>query len=593
MYNNFLQLINYGGKYKFLTFIGCILSGISTIISICPYICIWYIIREIFETNQRNNSTDTLIQFGWLALILSIVGIVIYLIALICTHIAAFRIAKNIRIQATIHLLKLPLGFFDINQSGKLRKLIDDNAGMTETLLAHQLPDIVGAIVTPIATIFLLFLFDWRMGIICLIPILLGVYFIICMMGGKNAHFFSQYQTALEDLSIEATEYVRGIPVVKVFQQTVYSFKNFYNSITHYKNLAVNYTMSCRKPMTYFTTIINSYFLFLIPTGFFLCQTSSAPWKTFTDFIFYILYTPLCTLMISRIIYISQSIMEANEAVSKLHQIFSIQQLENTNMQSIPLKNDIQFRNVTFSYVKDNPPIIKNINFYIPEGKTIALVGASGSGKSTLANLIPRFWDVQKGQILIGGIDIRNIPLSKLMERISFVFQDSKLFKATILENIKAASPTAPMGEVLKAIEASQCSDILKKLPLGLNTVIGTKGVYLSGGETQRIILARAILKNAPIIILDEATAFADPENENLIQKAFENLTRGKTVLMIAHRLPTVKNADRILVLDQGSIIEEGTHMELLSLNGIYSEMWKDYQKSVAWKINNGDRDAC
>ena len=455
-------------------------------------------------------------------------------------------------------------------------------------MLAHELPDLVGAVVTPVAAIILLFVFDWRMGILCLLPLILSVYLLMRMMGGNNAAFFSRYQKAIEDLSAEATEYVRGIPVVKVFQQTVYSFKSFYSSIMSYSKLATDYSMGCGKPMTAFTTVLNGTFLLLIPAGMLLCRAAFDGWAVLADLVFYILFTPLCSMMMSRIMYASQATMEADEAVRRLDEIMDVEPLPQSNRPRQAQGTDVELRHVSFTYPEADIPALTDVSLRVPAGKTVALVGPSGGGKSTVASLIPRFFDVQQGNVLIGGVDVRAMATEELMGKVSFVFQDTRLFKASLLENIRAARPEAALDQVLAAAHAAQCDDILEKFPEGLNTVVGTGGVYLSGGEQQRIALARAILKDAPIVVLDEATAFADPENELLIQKAFETLTRGKTVLMIAHRLSTVQNADEILVMSDGRVAERGNHEALLRREGVYAAMWRDYQTSARWKVGKG-----
>lgn len=582
------SLLNYAGGYKKLTILGCILSGISAILSIMPYVCIWLVAREIFQGAFKNIDAGRLVHYGWVALWFALVSAAVYYIGLICTHLSAFRTEINMRKAAAAHLVEVPLGYFSQNPSGKIRKQIDDNASMTHQMLAHQLPDLVGALVTPVAAVILLFVFDWRMGLTCLIPIIISMFLLNLMMGGKNAAFFSSYQKAIEEMSTEATEYVRGIPVVKVFQQTVYSFKSFYASIMDYRRLATDYALSCGRPMTAFTTVLNGTFLLLIPAGMFLCKTSSDGWAVLVDFIFYILFAPMCSLMMTRVMYAGSALMQVKEAAKKMEEIMGIEPLKEAEQPKSVEGSDVKFKNVTFTYPGTNVPALKNVSFYVAEGKTTALVGPSGSGKSTAAGLIPRFWDADEGQVLVGGADVREISTETLMGKVAFVFQDTHLFKASLLENIRAARPEADRAKVEAAAHAAQCDDIIEKLADGLDTVVGTAGVYLSGGEQQRIALARAILKDAPIVVLDEATAFADPENEMLIQKAFETLTKGKTVLMIAHRLSTVQNADEILVLENGEITERGTSKELIEKGGIYASMWRDYKMSAEWKVGKG-----
>lgn len=585
--NSVAVLLDYAGGHRRLTITGCILSGVSAVLATVPYICIWYVIREVIRVMPDYENAGGAVRYGWMALWFALASAAVYFAALMCTHLAAFRTAKNMRKAAAAHLVDVPLGYFTASQSGRLRKQIDDNAGMTETMLAHELPDLVGAVVTPVAAIVLLFVFDWRMGLVCLLPLAVSVYLLTRMMGGKNADFFERYQKSIEELSAEATEYVRGIPVVKVFQQTVYSFKSFYTSIIKYKELATDYAMGCGRPMTAFTTVLNSTFLLLIPMGMLLCARASDGWAVLVDLLFYILFTPLCTMMMNRILFASTAVMEADEAVRRLAPIMGTELLKEPagGDGSVPSETSIEFRDVSFTYPGAVSQALSHVSFQVTAGRTAALVGPSGGGKTTAASLIPRFWDVDAGQVLIGGVDVRNIPSRELMNLISFVFQDTHLFKTSLLENIRAARPDATEKEALEAAHAAQCDDILAKMPQGIHTVVGTKGIYLSGGEQQRIALARAILKDAPIVVLDEATAFADPENEMLIQKAFETLTREKTVLMIAHRLSTVQRADRILVLESGVVAESGTHRELLERKGVYAAMWKDYQTSAQWKV--------
>lgn len=578
------RILSYAGGHKKLTLVGCILSALSAVLGLIPYVCVWLAARNVLEAWPSPSGVSGLSRWGWTAVWTAIGSIALYFAALMSTHIAAFRTARNIRRTAMAHVLKLPLGFFTGNQSGRLRKLIDDNAGLTEDLLAHKLPDLAGTIVTPIAAIVMLFLFDWKMGLLCLVTMVLALLSMCLMMGGKNAGFFHRYQKEIERMSGEAVEYVRGIPVVKMFQQTVYSFKAFYAAIRDYSDLASQYAMSCRIGQTCFLTFINGAFALLIPAA--LLLSSGRDVRTvLVNFIFYALFAPACGQMINRIMYMSEAVMEAGEAVGRLDEILGQEPMEESKVQKRPANAAVSFDHVSFTYPGSDRPALNDVSFSVRPGQVTALVGPSGGGKTTAASLIPRFWDTDSGTVAIGGINVRELNTEDLMRQVAFVFQDTRLFKESLLENIRAARPEASRDEVLSAARAAQCDDILEKLPQGLDTVVGTKGIYLSGGEQQRIALARAILKDAPIVVLDEATAFADPENEHQIQKAFEALTKNKTVLMIAHRLSTVQNADSIIVLSDGRVIEQGSHESLLALHGVYTGMWEDYQRSAQWKV--------
>lgn len=578
------RILSYAGGHKKLTLLGCILSALSAVLGLIPYVCVWLAARNVLEAWPSPSGVSGLSRWGWAAVWTAIGSIALYFAALMSTHIAAFRTARNIRRTAMAHVLKLPLGFFTGNQSGRLRKLIDDNAGLTEDLLAHKLPDLAGTIVTPVAAIVMLFLFDWKMGLLCLVTMVLALLSMCLMMGGKNAGFFHRYQKEIERMSGEAVEYVRGIPVVKMFQQTVYSFKAFYAAIRDYSDLASQYAMSCRIGQTCFLTFINGAFALLIPAA--LLLSSGRDVRTvLVNFIFYALFAPACGQMINRIMYMSEAVMEADEAVGRLDEILGQEPMEESKVQKRPANAAVSFDHVSFTYPGSDRPALNDVSFSVLPGQVTALVGPSGGGKTTAASLIPRFWDTDSGTVAIGGINVRELNTEDLMRQVAFVFQDTRLFKESLLENIRAARPEASRDEVLSAARAAQCDDILEKLPQGLDTVVGTKGIYLSGGEQQRIALARAILKDAPIVVLDEATAFADPENEHQIQKAFEALTKNKTVLMIAHRLSTVQNADSIIVLSDGRVIEQGSHESLLALHGVYTGMWEDYQRSAQWKV--------
>ncbi|WP_252217135.1 ABC transporter ATP-binding protein [Clostridium sp. VAP41] len=582
-----ISILSFAGNYKYLTILGCILSGVSAILALVPYLYIWKVTYEIFMALPNINNASNVAYYGWMAVAFSVGAILIYFIALMCTHLSAFRVARNMRSQALHHIVKLPLGYFTENGSGKLRRIIDESSGQTETFLAHQLPDLVGAIVAPIAMLVLLLAFDWRLGIISLIPIAISFVFLSRMMGDSMKSAMEEYQNALEDMNNEAVEYVRGIPIVKTFGQSIFSFKNFHDAIMRYKKWTLNYTVSLRIPMCNFTVAINGIFALLIPAGILLIA-SAVDYKAFLlNFIFYIIFTPIITVMVNRIMFMGEGTMMARDSAKRVWNILNEETLNETKNSQKPKNSTIEFNNVSFTYKDATKPAVKNLSFEIKEGSTVAFVGPSGGGKTTVASLIPRFWDVDTGSITIGGVDVRNIDTKDLMNMISFVFQETNLFKDSLFENIRLSKPNATREEVLEAAKAAQCEEIFEKFPNGMDTIVGTKGVYLSGGEAQRIALARAILKDAPIVLLDEATAFADPENEYQIQFAFENLTKDKTVLMIAHRLSTIQNADCIMVLKDGKAIEKGTHSKLTKNGATYASMWKDYQSSITWRVEN------
>ena len=560
-------------------------SALSAIAGMIPFIYVWFIVRELF-TATGNISYDMVKHYAIIAVIFSAASVLLYFAALVCSHLVAFRVEGNIRRITIKKLLMLPLGFFDRNPSGRIRKILDDNAAVTHTFIAHELPDLAGTLIIPVAALVLLFVFDWRLGLASIVPIVYAIVTLGTKMS-KSKDFMQKYMKSLEDMNTEAVEYVRGIPVVKVFQQTIYSFKNFYNTIEDYHKMVIAYSSSWKFIMCSYTTLINGVALLLVPTAILIITNSGNIAATIIDLMLYILVTPVFSQNIMRSMYLSQALNNAGIAINSIESLTNYPNLaEPTNPQQI--KNfDIKFKNVDFTYPGTENQVLKNISFSIKEGQTVALVGASGGGKSTIAKLVPRFFDVTGGEILIGGAPIKEIPKEVLMKKTSFVFQNTRLFKKSILENVRYGTPEASIEKVNKALDLAQCREIIDRLPDGINTVIGTKGTYLSGGEQQRIVLARAILKNAPIVVLDEATAFADPENEHLIQKALQTLSKGKTVLMIAHRLTSIVDADQILVVQGGEIVEHGTHKELVEKGGTFAKMWSDYQQSVTWTIGN------
>lgn len=584
--------MTFAGSYRYLTGLGCLLAGISAVVGLFPYLYMWSAIKTAV-CSWPVADAQALISCGWKAVASALGSMALYFLALLCTHFAAFRTARNLKSRAMHRLMELPIGTIRQIGSGKIRRIVDDGAAQTETYLAHQLPDLTGAFVTPIAVLILLLFFDWRFGLISLIPMGIGAVCLSRMAGPKLKEKMDQYQNALGDMNNEAVEYVRGIPVVKTFQQSVFSFKNFHEAILRFRDWSVSYTISLRLPMCGYTTAIHSAFLFLIVAGVLLIGDLSSGQQavdTALDLVFYLLFTPVCVTMMDKIMHSSENTMLAKDAIERILAIMRKEELLKPKHPKTPEDTAVEFDDVSFSYRKDGKNALEHVSFRIEPGTCTALVGESGGGKSTVASLIPRFFDVDQGRILIGGVDVREMDTDELMRQVSFVFQDSHLFKATLLENIRAGRPDVSREEVMQVALEAQCKDIIEKMPQGLDTVVGEKGVYLSGGECQRIALARALLKDAPIVVLDEATAFADPDNEALIQKAFEKLIRKKTVLMIAHRLLTVCGADQVLVMRAGTIAERGTHRKLLEQNGIYSKMWADYQAAAEWKV--GERNA-
>lgn len=583
-------LLGYAGNYKGLTFLGLGLSAVAMILGMLPYICIWLVVRDLIAVAPDWTQAAGIARYGWLAFLFAFAGILVYFAALMCTHLAAFHTASNIRKQGMAHLMKTPLGFFDSNASGLLRNRLDGAAAETETLLAHNLADIVGSIALFVSMLVLMFVYDWRMGASCLLAAVVSILAMFSMMGGKNARLMAEYQEAQDVMSKAGTEYVRGIPVVKVFQQTVYSFRAFKQAIEDYSNKAEYYQADvCKVPQAVNLTFTEGAFIFLVPVALFLAPRalSGGTFAEFvTDFAFYAVFSAVVSTALARIMFAASGMMLASTALGRIDQVMSAPVMELTADPQEPKDNSVEFKDVSFTYDGAEVAALDHLSFRVEPGQTVALVGPSGGGKTTAASLIPRFWDVSSGTVEVGGVDVRRTDPHVLMDQVAFVFQNTHLFKASILENVRAARPQATMEEVAAALSAAQCNDILEKLPDGIHTIIGTEGTYLSGGEQQRVALARAILKDAPIVVLDEATAFADPENESLIQKAFSKLTDGRTVIMIAHRLSTVVGADKIIVLDEGRKVEEGAHEELIKTEGLYSRMWKDYRQAVTWRIS-------
>lgn len=583
--SNLSRLLSYAGRYRNFTYASWILSAVSALIALVPFWYIWKIIKEVLEVSPNFSEAVNIVSNGIWAVVFAFLSFLVYTGGLMCSHIAAFRIATNMRIDLAEHIAKLPLGFVDSFGSGRLRKIVNDSTGAAETYLAHRLPDKYAAIATPLGLLAMLLVFDWRLGLLSLVPVFIAFSIMSAMTGKRMAEKMKQYNNALENMSNEAVEYVRGIPVVKTFGQSVFSFKKFKGTIDEYAKWVIAYTKDMRVPMMIYTAAANGVFAFLI-AGALWFSANGVTNEILLNLIFYIIITPVISLTLTRIMFMSEDGMIVSDALSRVDGVLSAAFMPESEKIEYPKDSSITLSDVHFSY-DGKKEVIRGVSMNIGAGQTVAFVGPSGGGKSTLASLIARFFDVKGGSIKIGGSDIRNIPKEKLMESVSFVFQDSKLIKATVSENVKMGKPDASNLEVAEALKIARCDDIIEKLANGINTVIGTKGVYLSGGEQQRLTIARAVLKNAPVLILDEATAFADPDNEVKVQAAFSELSKGKTVIMIAHRLSTVQNADCIYVIADGKIVESGTHNELMEKNGLYAKMQNDYQSSVKWRVSN------
>ena len=579
--NSFSVLMHYAGSNKYFSYVAIVLAVISAWIALIPFYDIWRIIKEVLKVRPNFSEAVNISRYGWQAVGFALLGMVFYIAALMCSHKAAFRVQANMRIDMMKHIMKLPLGYVEAEGTGKIRKIVTDSSSATETFLAHNLPDKAVSVATPIGLLVMMMAFDWKLGLISLIPAVIAFALMgTLMMGPKMAEDMKQYQNALETMSAEAVEYVRGIPVVKTFGQTVFTFKRFKAAIDEYEKWTLGYTKNMLLPMVAFTTAANGIFAALIIAAFKL--TSHGVTNEFIlNLFFYVLITSVLTVTLMKVAYAGEAQMIVDDALNRMYEILETEPLSESKKNEKPQDSSITLDNVIFAYENSDVNAIDGINLSVKAGEHIALVGPSGGGKTTLASLIARFWDVKRGAVKIGGADVRNIPSDELMNYVSYVFQDSKLLKMSIMDNIRMGRPDATDEEVMQALRDAQCMDIIEKFPDGVNTMIGSKGIYVSGGECQRLSIARAFLKNAPVLILDEATAFADPDNERLVQQAFEKLSKDKTVIMIAHRLSTVTNADCIYVLSDGKIAESGKHSELVAKNGIYSRMWNEYNKSV------------
>ena len=581
--SNLSRLLTIAGSYRYLTYASWILSAISALIALVPYYFIWQVMREVLEVAPDFSRAQNLTYNGWMAVMFAVIAVLVYIAGLMCSHLGAFRIATNLRLQSMNHIVKLPLGFAEHFGSGKLRKIVNESSAATEPSLAHQLPDRANALATPCGRLGLLCVFDWRLGLLSLAPVLLGFLIMMAMTGKEMQQKMKEYQNALDDMSNEAVEYVRGIPVVKTFGQTIFSFKKFKDSIDRYKVWVIAYTKQLRTPMMFYTAAINGVFAFLI-AGALLFTQDQVTTEFLLNLVFYIIITPIISVTLTRIMFQSENAMIVDDALQRIDSVLNLEPLKETAHPMHPKDGSVELEQVHFSY-NGEKDVLNGISISIPAGQTVAFVGPSGGGKTTLANLISRFFDPQSGTVRVGCVDVRDIPKEELMNTVSFVFQNSRLIKASIFENVRLGKPEATREEVMAALKNAQCDDILEKLPDGMDTVIGTKGVYLSGGEQQRIAIARVMLKNTPIIILDEATAFADPDNETRVQAAFSKLSQGKTVIMIAHRLSTVAGADRIYVVKDGQIAESGSSRELMERGGLFARMWQNYQTSIQWKV--------
>ena len=579
--------MDYAGKFKWFTVGSLIFAALSACLALVPFIFIWKIAGEVLSVAPDFSKAQNIEDYGIEAVKFAVNAMCVYFCALACSHIGAFRTVANIREKCVEKVLRMPLGHIESEGSGKIRKIIIDSTASLENFMAHITPDRTVAITTPLAMIAMLLYFDWKIGLLCIATVVAGFFIMYMFMVGKNLKKdIEAYNAALENMTREAVEYVRGIPVVKTFGQSVFSFKKLKKAIDDYEKFTVSYTRRFRIPMTAYTVVINSAFAILISVA--LCNSSNAndP-EFFSNLLFYIIFTPVIAVTLFKLMHSSEADMIVETALSRIDTVLDVKENEETKNPLTPSDYSVEFQDVKFHYDGATKNALDGISLKIPSGAHVAFVGPSGGGKTTSASLVSRFWDTDEGQILIGGVNVKNIATEKLSEIVSFVFQDSKLLKTSILENVRMAKPDATDDEVLTALQRAQCTDIISRLPDGAKSVLGSKGTYLSGGEQQRVAIARVMLRNTPVLILDEATAFADPENEEKVLAAFNEISKGKTVIKIAHRLSTIVDCDNIFVLKDGKIAEQGTHSQLVEQQGIYSRMWNEYQKSVDWKIKN------
>ncbi len=581
-------LLAFAGSRRILTYVGCAFAAIAMLLSFGPYVCVWFVVRDLIAVAPQWQEATHIASYGWWAFGFALASIVLYFAGLLCTHLSAFRCASNMRKQTTKHLMYTSLGYFDSHASGALRRVVDGCASETEGLLAHKLPDTAGSIAMVVGMFALFFVFDWRLGIACLIPVLVSLGCIFYMMGGRGMDFMTRYMESLVAMNKAGTEYVRGIPVVKVFQQTVYSFRAFHGAINDFTHLAQTYAVEwCENPQSLSLTVVSGVAVLFVPIILWLSGSTSNIPQLITNVSFYAIFSAVIPTAVTRVMFMSDAVQTATDAMKRVNEVLSAPRMSVADSPQLPQDNSIVFDKVSFSYEGAEQAALSDVSFSVEAGTTVALVGPSGGGKTTAASLVPRFWDCTQGNVRVGGVDVRDIDPRVLMDQVAFVFQNNHLFAQSVLDNVRAARPEASREDVMEALEAAQCLDIIEKLPCGIDTVVGSEGTYFSGGEVQRLMLARAILKDAPIVVLDEATAFADPENEVKIQAAMKRLAQGRTTLMIAHRLSTVRNAHKIVVLNKGLVQEQGTHEELLARKGLYAQMWANYEQAVAWRIDS------